>query len=147
MSKSRPVFLYVAGAWQDHAGFDATSAILAEKGYAAKGITMASVGAYPGLENFDPDVEIVRQAVSDLITSGKDVVVVMHSYGSAPAAEAMRYFIDSSDSKAGQGKVVAMAWVTAFVIPENESLMTLLDGKDLSWWRVDVSFQPSCKLH
>ena len=44
----------------------------------------------PPLDSFDEDVHTIHEAVSQLSSLGKDVLVVMHSYGAVPGTEAMR---------------------------------------------------------
>jgi hypothetical protein len=91
------------------------------------------------VQDFNPDVEVVRKAVAETLSAGRDVVLVMHSYGGAVGGDAMKYFLDDNDGKNGKGKIVRMVWICAFVLPVGGSLMIGLGGKDLPWFMVDVS--------
>jgi hypothetical protein len=138
MDTSKPVFVFIPGAWHGPECFEPTIKLLSERGYTSQGVNLASVGAQIPLENFDDDVQIIRKTISDLVTVGKDVVVVIHSYAGSPTSEAMKYFTDENEGRNGRGRILRMAWVCSFVFTEGGSLMKGLGGKDLPWFRVKV---------
>jgi len=137
MATSKPVFVFIPGAWHGPECFEATIELLHKRGYSGQGINLASVGAQMPLENFDADVHIIRRTIEELVATGKNVVVVMHSYAGSPASEAMKYFVDDNAGQNGKGKIIRMAWVCAFIFPEGGSLMKGLGMKDLPWFRVN----------
>jgi pimeloyl-ACP methyl ester carboxylesterase len=146
-----PTFIFVPGAWHGPAAFSSTIHLLAQRGYPSSAVALKSVDASPPLQNFDPDVEAVRSAVEAVVSKGGDVVLVMHSYGGIPGSEAMKYFLDGNegeDGRARRGRVVRMVWICAFVGPVGGCLFEGIGGKDLPWFRVDVSFRlPSTSHH
>ena len=141
MTTSNPVFVFVPGAWHSPNCFQPTIELLSERGYSSQGINLPSVGSQTPLENFDADVEDIRKTISDLVSTGTDVVIVMHSYGSSPASEAVKYFLNDNEGKDGKGRIVRMVWMCAFVFPKGGSLMLGLGMKDLPWFRVQVCAQ------
>jgi len=133
-------FIIVPGAWHGYESFEPTIILLEQAGYKVHGISHASVGASPELKNFNPDVEIIQAKVHELISAGKDLVIVYHSYGSVPGSEALKKYVkelESGDKKNGQGSVKRLVYCCSFVFSEGETLMAGLGGKDLPWFQVD----------
>jgi hypothetical protein len=52
--------------------------------------------------SFDPDVEHIRTTVVGRVERGEDVAIIMHSYGGAPATEAVRGLGREEREKAGK---------------------------------------------
>lgn len=139
----KPVFVIVPGAWHLPETFEPTTKILAEKGYESKGVELVSTYD-TGIQDFDPDVQRIRTAVQELLDDGKDVVLVMHSYGGVVGSEAAKYFLgdNENEGKKTRGKITRMVWVCAFVLPVGTSLMDGLGGNDLPWFKVEVCRLP-----
>jgi alpha-beta hydrolase superfamily lysophospholipase len=138
---SKPDIIIVPGAWHGPESFKPTSDLLEKAGYTVHGINLASVGASPPLKSFDPDVEIIRNTVNEVLSSGKDLVLVYHSYGSVPGCEALADYLkdlQSETKKAGWGKIQRLVFCCAFVLPEEGSLMAALGFKPLPWFIINV---------
>jgi hypothetical protein len=135
---TKPTFVFVPGAWHGPEAFDAPAAILKSKGYGTAYINLPSVGADPQPQDFSSDVALITKTVEDLLAAGDDVVVVMHSYGGAPGCEAMKPFLENNTGSNGRGKVIRLAWICAFVLPEGGCLMAGLGFQDLPWFQVEV---------
>jgi hypothetical protein len=138
---SKPDFIIVPGAWHSPGAFKPTSDLLEKAGYTVHGVPLKSFGASPPLKNFDPDVQVVRDSVNRILSSGKDVVIIYHSYGSVPGSEALVEYLkdlEGGTKKEGWGKIQRLVFCCAFVLPEGGSLMAALQFKDLPWFIVDV---------
>ena len=129
---SKPVFVFVPGAWHSPDAFGPVIKQLRTAGYKSVGVTLPSVGTEPPPKAFEPDVEAIQTAISRVIEGGDDVILVMHSYGSIPACEATKGF-------SGEGKIRRLVFCSSFVLPEGGSLLhTGLGGKPLPWLMIDV---------
>ncbi|PMD13988.1 prolyl aminopeptidase-like protein [Hyaloscypha hepaticicola] len=136
---SQPEFIIVPGAWHSPESFKPTSDILEQKGYAVHGVNLKCYGASPPLRNFDPDVQVIRETVNKVLSSGKDAVIIYHSYGSVPGSEALSEYmkeLEGGNRKEGWGKIQRLVFCCAFVLPEGGSLMAALQYKDLPWFIV-----------
>jgi Alpha/beta hydrolase family len=134
---SKPEFVLVPGAWHSPEAFKPTSDILEKAGFTFHGVPLKSFGASPPLRSFDPDVEVIRDAVNRVLSSGKDIVIIYHSYGSVPGSEALLEYVkglESGTKKEGWGKIQRLVFCCAFVLPEGGSLMAALQFKDLPWF-------------
>jgi hypothetical protein len=142
---SKPDFILVPGAWHGPEAFKPTSTLLENAGYIVHGISLASVGASPPIKSFDPDVDVVRSNVNKVLSSGKDAILIYHSYGGVPGSEALAEYtkdLESGTKKDGWGKIRRLIFCCAFVLPEGGSLMAALQFNNLPWFIVDV-----CSLH
>jgi hypothetical protein len=138
---SKPDFILVPGAWHGPEAFKPTSDLLEKAGYIVHGISLASVGASPHLQSFYPDVDTIRSTVNKVLSSGKDAVIIYHSYGSNPGSEALAEYtkdLKSGTKKRGWGQIRRLVYCCAFVLPEGGSLMAALQFKDLPWFIVKV---------
>jgi hypothetical protein len=138
---TKPEFIIVPGAWHSPEAFNSTTILLQNAGYIVHGISLPSVGASPPLQSFDPDVSVIQNAINKVLSSGKDVVIVYHSYGGVPGSEALGEYIktlESGEKKEGWGIVRRLVYCCAFVLPEGGSLMAALGFKPLPWFIIDV---------
>ena len=122
--------------------FEPTTIELQKLGYTVHGVSLPSVGANPHLKSFAPDAEAVKSTVNKVLSSGKDVVILYHSYGGAVGSEALADYVkelEAGTEKEGWGKIRRLVYIAAFVLPEGGSLMAALGFKPLPWFIIDVS--------
>jgi len=133
MASEKPVIVIVPGAWHDPSSFDPVSSRLRAEGYEVAGVNLASVNSTSKPQpDFQADVDVIRAIVKAAITKGKDVVLVMHSYGGIPGAEAIKGLTKQDTGGAG---VVHLFFCCAFALPEGVSLKDALPGgKPLDWF-------------
>ncbi|KUJ14639.1 alpha/beta-hydrolase [Mollisia scopiformis] len=136
---SKPEFVIIPGAWHFPDSFKPTTDLLEKAGYTSHGVTFPSTNASPQVQSFDPDVQAIRTVVDKVLSSGKDVVLVTHSYGGVVGCESLAEYVKTLESghESGHGKVKRMVFVCAFVLPEGGSLMAALQNKPLPWFILD----------
>jgi len=110
--------------------------------YPAICLDLPSVGAWPPLRNFDPDVAHIRAAVSKLVVEeGKEVILAMHSYGGVPGNEAMRGLSRDSQMASGlEGGVIKLVFIAAYMLDIGSSILSG-DPDNMQEWKDKV---PSC---
>lgn len=132
---SNTTFLLVPGAWHPASSFDPIVKPLKTAGYDVRGIDLACYGAEPPLENFQPDVDVIKKAIEEAVNKGQDVVVFMHSYGGVVGAEACRGLGKKEREASGKkGGVVRLIYCCAFMIDEGTSPMDLFNHQPLPWF-------------
>ena len=90
------------------------------------------------------DSEAIRNNVLlPLIEMGKDVILVMHSYGGSPGSAAAKGLSKTERTASGkEGGIIGLIFVAAFLAGEGESLVSKLpDQKFESWYDQLVSLQ------
>lgn len=128
---SKPVIIFVPGAWHTPSAFDLLLPSLHKAGYQTTGIFLASVGGKAEIQDFYPDVALIRSVVGGLVEIlGRDVVVVSHSYGGSPTTEAMKGLSKRYREAQGlPGGVVKLIYISAGVPVEGHSFIESL-GED-----------------
>ncbi|TQN66027.1 hypothetical protein CSHISOI_09385 [Colletotrichum shisoi] len=128
-----PTILFAPGAWHRPWVFDLVREDLAGRGYPTAAAALASVGSTDADVGLDQDVEAVRAVLRGLVDAGRDVVVVAHSYGGIPVANAVRGLNYKDLAAEGRrGGVVMVVYMASFAIPEGDSLFN--DGKEMPSW-------------
>ncbi|KAL4733849.1 hypothetical protein BDV11DRAFT_209894 [Aspergillus similis] len=92
-------------------------------------------GAHP-INGLHLDIKHTKAALQKLVDNGRQVVVVMHSYGGAAGASTMEGLGYAQRSKAGlQGGIIMAVRMTAFVACKGQSMLNLLGGDWEPWMR------------
>ncbi|KAK4540223.1 hypothetical protein LTR36_009721 [Oleoguttula mirabilis] len=129
MSATKPAIVIVHGAYHRPAHFDGLAHLIREQGYKVEVPVLPSVGAAkdPG-DALSKDAEVIAQTILSLAADGKDVVVFMHSYGGIAGGEGVAMFCQEdailSPSGHGQGRVVGLVFLNAYVLHKGDSFIS-----------------------
>jgi pimeloyl-ACP methyl ester carboxylesterase len=136
----KPTVLFVHGAWHTNEPFAEVQQHLASAGYGIKNVQLpSSTPDGPYVQGIDDDVEVIRNALNDIVLTESDIVVVMHSYGAIPGSSAARGFSRAERHKQGKdGGIIDMVYMAAMVCDEGISLKARIGGKLGSWITVHV---------
>ncbi|KIV77371.1 hypothetical protein PV11_09169 [Exophiala sideris] len=138
----KPVIVFVPGAWHPPTCFRYVMDKLEAAGYETIGVSFASVGASKQLQDIGPDVEAIQNVVRPIVDQGRDVMLVVHSYGGVVGGESVRGLDKVSRAKEGkEGGITHLYYCCAFALPEGVSLMDALQQKNLPWFRVSEDQQ------
>jgi len=118
----RPTVVLIHGGWQGPECWSLLVPRLEKAGYSVYAPVLPSLGTSPASPNFNEDVQVIRHSVKSLLDSGKDVILVMHSYGAVPGCEAFKDLGTKEDMqlhhiKHKKGRVVKLVFLTAMVLP------------------------------
>lgn len=74
------------------------------------------------------DAKHIRQRyLTQLVTEGKEVIVVMHSYSGIPGTESIKGFARKDLAAQGRkGGVVGLVYITAFLVAAGGSVASIL---------------------
>ena len=136
MSKSTTI-IFVPGAWHTPDAFSQVASILESKGYNTELISLASVGPKTHLKDFQPDVKLIRDAITRAADANQKVILVGHSYGGIPMTEAahnLSYI--TRRSQGHEGGVTHLFYMCSFIIPADKSLIEAFGGNDLPWFNI-----------
>src|ERR1700761_2736068 len=91
---AKPTILFVPGAWHSPVHYEKIMKELEQHGYETEGVALATVDPRdPPNTDADSDVEVISAAVNRILSSGKNVVLVTHSYSGIPGQGAAYSFI------------------------------------------------------
>ena len=86
-------------------------------------ISLPSCDASPSHKDFSADVTLIRDTVTKSLDDGKNVIVVMHSYGGIPGSAALKGLGKTERSKAGkETAVLRLVYVCSQLLREGERM-------------------------
>ena len=122
MAASKPTIVLIPEAWHTPSSYHRLIPFLHDTGYPTVFVALPTVGASPALPDFSRDVAAVRATVTGLVDDGKEVVLVMHSYGVVPGTEVLRGFGRRERSANGNADgVVRLMYIAAMVMRKGET--------------------------
>jgi len=124
-----PTFLFVPGGWHLPDYYSPIIESLADSGYDSETVTL-NINADPPLEDLEPEVDSVLSKLRPLLKAGKEVIVVSHSYGGIPTTEAVGRLMEEQSSRADEGKVARLVYITAFVPAKGDSMLSMIGDFD-----------------
>ncbi|USW47775.1 Putative alpha/beta hydrolase-1 [Septoria linicola] len=129
--QKKPAIVLVHGAWHTPAHWYDFITRLNKAGYSVEAPQLASSNNEEVDAAFSKDVETIKQAIQTIISTGQDLVVVMHSYGGMCGSEAVASFFEDAqrNQNIGTGTIVRLIYVSAIILPRGKLLFE--DGNTL----------------
>ena len=130
VSPTKPTIFFIHGAWHSPKHFQPIRELFESEGYPTECPCQPTFGAKPPT-SLDDDVKAIRSELNKLIEEqGKDVIVVMHSYGGVVGTEAVHESLGKKarESKGVSGGILQLLYMCAFVLPLGDSLGSALGG-------------------
>lgn len=143
MSQVKPHIVLVPGAWHSPIHYQELIELLEKAGYSVKSMQLPSVGSKePNQVSVATDATAIREKLLlPLLDDGKDVILLMHSYGGCPGAAAAKGLGKHDSNANGRGSIVGLIFLTAFLAREGDSLLSALQGKFDPWVEINVSYR------
>lgn len=143
MTVSKPTIVFAPGAWHTADCFNLARDALHDKGWSTEAVDYPSVGAEPPKKGLDDDAVVLRNRLVSLSDAGKEIVLVVHSYGGLVGANAVENLGYQQRRKDGKvGGVIMFVYLAAFVTPLGKSIKEMLGGQYLPWMNFQV-----CIIH
>ena len=122
-SNEKPTVLLVHGAWHNTSCWDPTRAELKKLSYPTEVVPLKSSGT--AVTTHLEDTAIIREALKSLIVSeGKAVILVMHSYGGVAGTNAVHGLEAAARQEKGEkGGIIHCLFIAAFLVPKGNSLI------------------------
>jgi pimeloyl-ACP methyl ester carboxylesterase len=128
---AKPTTLFIHGAWHNPNHFKPVVRLFESAGYPAICPCLPTFGASPPNMKMYEDAKCIRDELEKLVKQeGKEVVVVMHSYGGLVGTEAVHESLGKRVREADglAGGVIGMVYMCAFLLPEGHSLWSTFGG-------------------
>ncbi|KAL3469694.1 Alpha/beta hydrolase fold-1 [Aspergillus californicus] len=130
MAASRnPTIVLVHGGWHTPALYEKFTNHLKAQGHEVHAPPLPSMnGARPPTADLSTDTAFIRSYVENLISEGREVVVVTHSYGGQVGTNALLGLGAEARQQKQllNGGVIRLIYTTAFALREGESMMGLV---------------------
>lgn len=141
---SKPSIVMVPGGWHKPSVYSEVAASLEKHGYHTVSLALPSVGATPPHKDFNGDVAAIRDCVTELVSNGKEVVLVVHSYGGFPGGEAPKGLGKKErEAKGLKGGVIRYVVINGVAMPEGYQPHATGDYSQMpSWIEKDIEVRP-----
>lgn len=142
MSSNKPISVLVPGNFLSPSYYANTAKLLESHGFQVRIVTLPSTGSTVPLSSNEPDIIAVRQVLEELSDSGKEIIVVAHSYGSIPSCEAVKGLGSQERLQVGKsGGAVRLVFIAAWLLHEGESPPDIIARYKMEprWVRFEVS--------
>ncbi|KAG8665180.1 hypothetical protein FPOAC2_13671 [Fusarium poae] len=131
-----PTIVAVPGAWHTTASFEPVKKVLTQRGYHF--VSQNAPGLYDANGTCQDDAMSLRTKILlPLVDEGKDLVVLMHSYGGMYGSQAVQGLSKKEREQAGKkGGVTALIYVSAVTPIEGKTTLDMMgtDSKNLPSW-------------
>ncbi|KAJ7662910.1 Alpha/beta hydrolase fold-1 [Mycena rosella] len=139
MSKVTPTILIIPGSFSSPSFYDPLTSHLKDGGFEALVFGLPSAARRPPQKaaTFYEDVAFFGGVLASLCKSGKDVVVMSHSYGGSVATECVRGY---TAKKAGEGCVTGLVYFTAIAPLVGQVVGAVTADLGFTWGKVEGDF-------
>ena len=135
----KPVVYILHGAWHGPQHFEIVKSKLEALGYTVICPQQPSTGAVPPTVTLYDDATQVQGELELLAESGKEIFLVMHSYGGMVGTESASGLGKEERSERGlKGGVIGLLYVCAFLLPVGNHLCTMLGGELAPFIKAEV---------
>ncbi|KAF2791431.1 alpha/beta-hydrolase [Melanomma pulvis-pyrius CBS 109.77] len=134
---ANPTIVLIPGAWHQPVHYGLLMAAFKNYNYDVVTSKMPSVGSStPKAQSVAVDSAFIKNnLLLPQINAGKDVLLVMHSYGGCPGADAAKGLSKIERKAAGKkGGIIGLVFMCAFVANEGDSLKSKLPGGVYDPW-------------
>ena len=142
MASSKPAVVFVHGSWHNPNHFGPVRKVFESNGFQTECPEQPSASSLTLTDPLTDDAKTIHDSIADLINGGKDVIVVMHSYGGVIGTQAVTADLSktSRQAKGLEGGIIHLVYVAAFIVSEGNSLGSALGGALPPYIKTKVSF-------
>ena len=122
MASSKPTIVVAHGAWHVPAHYEPMAKPLREAGFEVIIPKHQSVGpkSDPGFA-LQKDATAIAKVLRNVLSSGKDAILLMHSYGGIAGGEAVGMLYEDPPQASNAGRLVRLVFLAAHVIEKGTS--------------------------
>ena len=139
---TKPIIALVPTAWHSPVHYHKYIDQLYIAGYDTVTHQLPSCGSSnPGAQSVAVDATFILQNIlMPSINAGKEVLLIMHSYGGGPGAMAAKGLSVAERRAAGQaGGIIGLIFISGFIAMDGQSLLSSSGGKFAPWVIESVS--------
>jgi pimeloyl-ACP methyl ester carboxylesterase len=146
MIAQKPTIVLIPGAWHTPDAFGDVVKQLEEHGYEAHALHLPTAGKDLACTPRE-DAAFIQETTRALAEEGKDIVLVMHSYGGLPGSDSAKGLLKRDRKAEGkQGGITHLVYIAAFLLAEGQCSAECLPKELPDWVRVDVRASPRLQL-
>ena len=145
-SETKPTVLIVPGGWHVPIHYDPLTKILSSHGFPAVALLLPTAGASD--KDLYDDIAYISSQFQELVEEGgKEVIVVVHSYGGIPGPSAARPFVRKERAQQGkEGGVIGVLYISSWAMPAGKTTMEAVADMNIDWMKIDVPIPCSFRV-
>ncbi|KAH7140788.1 Alpha/beta hydrolase fold-1 [Dactylonectria macrodidyma] len=136
---SKPTIVLVPGAWHTPTHYEMMLQRFRDAGYPTSSKQLPSVGSSdPQNQSVTADMNFIRQdLLLHELDQGRDVILILHSYGGSPGGAAAKGLSKAERASSGKkGGIIGLVYMCAFVANEGDSLLSKFPGQKWEPWHL-----------
>ncbi|KAI0970006.1 Alpha/Beta hydrolase protein [Xylaria arbuscula] len=120
MPNNNPVYVFVGGVSHTPAFFEQQIKEMSALGFDSTAVAYPTCGdGTEDVKQWD-EVTAIQEATTAHLDAGRDVVLVLHSYGGWPGSRAVKSLDKEARTKAGKATgIIEVVFLAAFLLPDN----------------------------
>ncbi|KXS99665.1 hypothetical protein AC578_9885 [Pseudocercospora eumusae] len=124
-NNEKPGVVLVHGAWHTPAHYSNVKEVLESQGYQVEAPQSPSSSTVAVESPLAKDVDMILKSIEKIASTGKNVVIVMHSYGGVCGSEAVAEFMEKHKAHADNqyGTIIHLLYICAIILPKGRHLM------------------------
>ncbi|RAL06807.1 alpha/beta hydrolase [Aspergillus homomorphus CBS 101889] len=125
-----PVIVLIHGSWHFPSHYSTFTTQLRERGHEVHAPRLPTMnGARPPTADLETDSDFIRAYVEGLVSAGREVIVLMHSYGGQVGTNALAGLGRPTRQAQGlAGGVVHLVYINAFAVVEGTSMADVVEA-------------------
>ena len=140
MIEENPHIVLIPGGWHPPDYYDDLVAQLKSHGHECHALHLPSIGKVR-TATVEDDRQYIQETTRKLADQGRDIVIVMHSYGGIPGTESVKRLAKKDRQAEGkQGGVTGLVYLSAFMLPEDTTPAQLNNPALGDWLVHEVSW-------
>ena len=120
--------------------YEPLTKVLSSHGFPSIALRLPTLGASPPDKDLYDDIDYISAQLEELVEQGgKEVIVIVHSYGGIPGSSAARPFVKEERTQQGKkGGVIGVLYISSWATPAGKTVMEAAEGMNLDWVIIDV---------
>jgi pimeloyl-ACP methyl ester carboxylesterase len=139
MAATKPILVFVHGAWHSPECWSRVTPILEAEGYKCIAIDLPTTYGDPSVSLGD-DVKVTRDAIEAETTEGRNVVVIVHSYGGLVGQSAIKGLARPKEgvvSERAAGYIIGLVVIASGYIQTGKSFVDAMGGEYPPQWKIE----------
>ena len=140
-SEAKPTIVIIPGGCHIPIHYDPLTKVLSSHGFLSVALRLPTAGASPPDKDLYDDIAYISSRLEELIEKGgKEVILIVHSYGGLPGGSAARLFVKKERTEQGKkGGVIGVLYISSWGVPSGKTAMEVIEELNTDWMKIEVS--------
>ncbi|KAK0516644.1 hypothetical protein JMJ35_001247 [Cladonia borealis] len=138
-SENKPTVLIVPGGCHVPIHYEPLTKVLSSHGFPSVALRLPTAGASPPDKDLHDDISYISSKLEELVEKeGKEVIVIVHSYGGTPGPSAARPYVKKERAQQDKkGGVIGLLYISSWGVPSGKSTMETIEELNIDWMKIE----------